>query len=375
MADNIPPVYPSATPTPHMESVPPPPPIRVTKPAGRGWKVFAILLLFLVVLLIAKDVVAFMFLARGGSAMQGGEGQALMESVVEDNGAAQKIALVDVDGIIMSGIGDSGHDMVVLIKEQLKQAAADRSVKAVLLKVDSPGGEVMASDAISAAIRDFQTNSGKPVICSMGGMAASGGYYVSAPCRWIVAHELTMTGSIGVIMHGYNFRQLMDKIGVRPEVYKSGKFKDMLSWDKSDAEITKEERDMIQALINQTYERFKDVVAQGRGAAADINKGKGRKLEKGWELYADGRILTGKDAFSYGFIDELGGFEDAVKRAKSIAGISNANLVRYEPPFNLSRLLRWLVKTEPPAVKVDLGIDVPRLQAGRLYFIAPSLWH
>lgn len=304
-----------------------------------------------------------------------GESQALIESVVEDNGAAQKIALVDVDGIIMSGIGDTGHDMVALIKEQLKQAAADRNVKAVLLKVDSPGGEVMASDAISVAIADFQKTSTKPVVCSMAGVAASGGYYVSAPCRWIVAHELTMTGSIGVIMHGYNFRQLMDKIGVRPEVYKSGKFKDMLSWDKSDAEISQEERQMIQALINETYERFKDVVARGRDTAAGKNKGKGRALEKGWEQYADGRILTGKDAFKYGFVDELGGFEDAVKRTKDIAGISEANLIQYEPPFNLGRLLKWFVKAEPPAVKVDLGIDIPRLQAGRLYFIAPIFWH
>mgnify|MGYP001545180448 CR=1 FL=1 len=96
--------------------------------------------------------------------------------------------------------------MVDIIKAQLDRAADDRRVKAVILKVDSPGGEVMASDEINKAIMHFQEDSRKAVICSMGSLAASGGYYISAPCRWIVANELTITGSIGVIMHGWNYR-------------------------------------------------------------------------------------------------------------------------------------------------------------------------
>ena len=127
--------------------------------------------------------------------------------------------------------------MVDVIQAQLDRAKDDKHVKAVILKVDSPGGEVMASDQINKAIVKFQEDSKKPVVCSMGSLAASGGYYISAPCRWIVADDLTITGSIGVIMHGYNYRGLMDKVGVLPMTFKSGKYKDMLSPDRSTNDI------------------------------------------------------------------------------------------------------------------------------------------
>src|SRR5262245_15714229 len=106
--------------------------------------------------------------------------------------------------------------MVEFIQDQFKFAARDSRFKAVLLKVDSPGGEVLASDDIYRAIQDFQKESGKPVVASMGSLAASGGYYVSAPCRWIVANELTITGSIGAIFHSFNYRGLMATAGLRP---------------------------------------------------------------------------------------------------------------------------------------------------------------
>src|SRR4029077_17430498 len=134
--------------------------------------------------------------------------------------------------------------------DQLKIVGRDHAVKAVLLKVDSPGGEVMASDDISRAISEFQDKYQKPVVAAMGSLAASGGYYVSAPCQWIVANELTMTGSIGVIMSTFNYRGLLDKVGVFPQVYKSGRFKDMLRGSKRPEEIEPEERQMIQAMID-----------------------------------------------------------------------------------------------------------------------------
>src|SRR6185369_6629249 len=150
------------------------------------------------------------------------------------------------------------------------------------------------------AIVKFQSETDKPVITSMGSLAASGGYYISAPTRWIVANELTITGSIGVIMHSLNYRGLMDKVGLRPEVYKSGKFKDMLSGSKKESEVTEEEKQMVQALVNETFEKFKSIVAQGRENANASNKSgkdKGRPLSKTWEDYADGRVLSGKEAF------------------------------------------------------------------------------
>ena len=220
---------------------------------------------------------------------------------------------------------------------------------------------------------EFQQGShGKPVVASMGSLAASGGYYVSAPCRWIVANDLTITGSIGVIMSSWNYRGLMDKVGLRPETFKSGKYKDMLSGSREPESITQEEREMIQALIDETYGKFKSVVAEGRGFARSKNKGKGRALSDNWADYADGRILSGTEAYKLGFVDELGAFDDAVKRARTIAGISNANLVEYQQRFDLSDIFRLFGQTEGKGVKVDLGLEMPRLQAGQLYFLSPT---
>jgi protease-4 len=304
-------------------------------------------------------------------------GSRLEEVSTEDNGASSKIALVEVDGIITSrALDQGGYNMVDVIKAQLKRAEEDDKVRAVILKVDSPGGEVLASDEISRAIAAFQTNlHGKPVVCSMGGLAASGGYYVSAPCRWIVANELTITGSIGVIMSMWNYRGLMDKVGVRPQTFKSGKYKDMLSGSREPDSITPEEREMVQSLIDETYGKFKSVVQTGRNRAQEKNRDKGRALSEDWADYADGRILSGTEAFKLGFVDELGTFDDAVKRAKSIAGISRANLIEYQQRFDISDLFRLFGKSESKVVKVDLGMDVPKLQAGQLYFLSPTFLH
>jgi len=304
-------------------------------------------------------------------------GPRLEEVSTEDNGASSKIAVVEIDGIITSrALDQGGYNMVDVIKAQLKRAEEDDKVKAVILKVDSPGGEVLASDEISRAIAAFQTKlRGKPVVCSMGGLAASGGYYVSAPCRWIVANDLTITGSIGVIMSMWNYRGLMDKVGVRPQTFKSGKYKDMLSGSREPDSITPEEREMVQSLIDETYGKFKSVVQTGRNRAQEKNRDKGRALSDDWADYADGRILSGTEAFKLGFVDELGTFDDAVKRAKSIVGISRANLIEYQQRFDISDLFRLFGKSESKVVKVDLGMDVPKLQAGQLYFLSPTFLH
>ena len=304
----------------------------------------------------------------------------LEETFIEDNDSTNKILVISVEGIITSQAFDrTGYDMVKLIREQLKRAEHEDEVKAVLLKVNSPGGEVLASDEINRALADFQLKSGKPVVAAMDGLAASGGYYVSVPCRWIVANELTITGSIGVIMHGYNYRGLMDKIGLRPEVYKSGKFKDMLSGDKKESEITQEERDMVQKLIDDTFAKFKSVVADGRDQARKKNRdnkeSKGRELSGNWTDYADGRVLSGKEAYELGFVDELGNFETAVKRARKLATIDRASLVEYQPIFDFSSFLRLFGKSDARTLKVDLGLDLPKLQAGQPYFLSPNYVH
>ncbi|MGZ4974142.1 MAG: signal peptide peptidase SppA [Limisphaerales bacterium] len=309
--------------------------------------------------------------------------QKVEEVVLEPSSSRNKIAVVEVEGIIMSAGERSALTMPEFIREQLKAAKADDDVKAVVLKINSPGGEVLAADEINAAIKDFQQTSSKPVIASMGTLAASGGYYVAAPCRWIVANELTITGSIGVIMHGYNYRGLMNKLGIKPDIFKSGKFKDMLSGDQEpdlnklsaeDRETRIEERKMVQDLIDETFNRFKEVVKSGRDTAEKRNHGKGKTLSENWADYADGRVFSGKQALELGFVDENGSFDAAVARAKQIAGITGgANLIEYRQPFDLGSLFHLFGKTEVPAMKVDLGINTPKLHAGQLYYIFPSV--
>jgi protease-4 len=354
---------------------PPPPPARAK---CVGWKIAALILLVLLVFSVIANVgqlasgvtrIATATRTRAG-------GPRLEEALVEDNESRNKIAVISIEGVISSEpIDGTGYNLVELVKAEFNLAEDDPRVKAVVLKVDSPGGEVLASDEIASIIRSFQKHARKPVIVSMGNLAASGGYYVSSPCRWIVANELSLTGSIGVIMSGLNYRGLLDKVGVQPNVYKSGKFKDMLSGTRNAAEIPPEERKMVQDLIDETYGKFKSVVAEGRTEAHKANGSKGRALADNWTDFADGRVMSGTEAYEHGLVDELGDFDDAVSSAMEIAGIQNANVVEYERTVVLADLLRMFGKTGAGPMKVDLGIDLPRLKAGQPYFLSPTYLH
>jgi protease-4 len=368
-----PPPLTSAPPVIASISLPPKPP-----KSGSGWKVLAIVLMVLFLLMIFGKIISAKLAPRIGHTEA--SDRKLEEVVLEHTNGNDKIAVVEISGVISGGqVDNTGMSLVEYVKEQFKSAAEDDDVKAVILKVNSPGGEVLASDEIYNVIRKFEENEGKPVVVSMGALAASGGYYISSACRWIVANELTLTGSIGVIMDGYNYRGLMDKVGVRPQVYKSGRFKDMLSperepdMDKLSAAEQKdrlEEDQMVQTLINDTFAKFKDVVKKGRGWAAKENTPGGAKLADNWEDFADGRVLEGKQALSLGFVDELGDFETAVRRAETLSGIKSASLIQYREPFDLGSVLaRVLGKTEVPAIKVDFGFNLPKLQAGLPYFM------
>lgn len=363
----------SNTPPPPLPPVIQPPTARAPKPRN-GWKVFA---LVLVVLVVLGGIGAFLLFAGSLARLQPSgraAGPRLEEVLVEDNGTPAKIALIELDGIITSQVVDpAGFNLTDVIKAQLKRAAEDSKVKAVVLKIDSPGGEVLASDEINKAVAEFQKKSGKPVVASMGNLAASGGYYVAVASRWIVANEMTLTGSIGVIMGTWNYRGLMDKVGIRPFTYKSGKFKDMLSGSREPDQIPPEEEDMVKGLINEVYGQFKSVVANGRVAAARANaqsgKDVGRSLSDEWEKYADGRIFSGAEAFTLGFVDELGNLDKATARARQIAGVQKANVVRYQRRMDLADLFRFFGKNEAGSVKVDLGVQMPKLNAGQLYFL------
>jgi protease-4 len=380
-------VPPPLTPPP---IITPPPPSKPRK--SWGWMIFAIILLVLLFISLFGNFTQFISRAFGSgfsrssfrTSMGREVGPRLEECLLKDNDARSKIAVVTVDGIITDNARDqAGNSMVDVIKAQLDRAKDDDRVKAVILKVDSPGGEVMASDEISKAIANFQTDDpvepgkpgkrGKPVVCSMGSLAASGGYYISVPSRWIVANEMTITGSIGVILHTWNYRGLMDKVGLAPVTYKSGLYKDMLSGERSTNEIPAEERVMVQGLIDETYQKFKDVVAGGRKYAHEKNKTEGHVLVNNWTNYADGRVLSGTQAFKYGFVDELGNFDVAVKTTKKIAGITRANLIEYRERYDISEFLRLFGQSGAAHdIKLDLGLEMPKLQAGQLYFLSPT---
>ena len=367
----------------------PPPPAKPRK--SRGWMIFAIILLVLLFISLFGYFTLFIRTLSSGfsrssfrTSMGREVGPRLEECLLKDNDARSKIAVVTVDGIITDNArNQAGNSMVDVIKAQLDRAKDDDRVKAVILKVDSPGGEVMASDEISKAIANFQTDDpvepgksgkrGKPVVCSMGSLAASGGYYISVPSRWIVANDLTITGSIGVILHTWNYRGLMDKVGLAPVTYKSGLYKDMLSGERSTNEIPAEERVMVQGLIDETYAKFTNVVCVGRSQAHKQNQKEGKVLATDWGKYADGRVLSGTQAFEYGFVDELGDFDKAVERTKDIAHIHKANLIEYRERYDISEFLRLFGQSGAAHdIKLDLGLEMPKLQAGQLYFLSPT---
>lgn len=208
----------------------------------------------------------------------------------------EKVAVLRVEGMIVNSRG--------VIKE-LKKYSRDSSVKAVVIRVDSPGGGVAASQEIFDEI--IKVKEKKKVVVSMGSVAASGGYYISSPADSIVANAGTLTGSIGVIMELPNFEGLMEKIGVKSQIIKSGRHKDIASAFRS---MTEEEKRILQALLDDVHDQFIQAVAESR----DMDYKEIKKL-------ADGRIFTGRKAKELGLVDELGNLEYAIKLAGKISGI------------------------------------------------------
>ena len=228
----------------------------------------------------------------------------------------EKVALVRVTGIIL--------DSTAVI-EELKGYSKDSSVKAIVLRVDSPGGGVAPSQEIYEEIVKIKEK--KKVVVSMGSVAASGGYYISAPADVIVANPGTLTGSIGVIMEIPNVSDLMEKIGVKTQVVKSGRHKDMASVFKS---LTPEDKEILQTVLDDVHDQFIEAVSEARGMEYEAV----RKL-------SDGRIFTGRMAKELGLVDELGNLEDAIMLAGKLAGIKGEpNVVYKEEEFSFIDILR-----------------------------------
>jgi protease-4 len=212
-----------------------------------------------------------------------------------------RIQVVKLYGVI-SDDGESGSFLssassIAYAKKKLRKAITNDHVKAILLRVNSPGGSIGMSQELYSAVQELRKK-GKPVVVSMGDVAASGGYYVSAPADRIFANAGTLTGSIGVIMHLMNWQETEKKIGFQPQVIKSGAFKDIGSPDRP---ITPEEKAMLQALIMDAYDQFVTAVADGR------------KIDKATvKTLADGRIYSGAQALQKKLVDELGGYDQAL---------------------------------------------------------------
>lgn len=296
--------------------------------------------------------------------------------VVDEPDSEDRVALISVEGVIL-GSGYGSANTVESLGTRLDAVASDPSVRAVVLEIDSPGGGAMASDEIAASIREFRETTGLPVVARLKSVAASGGYYIAAPCDWIVASDLTLTGSIGVILSSFNVRGLLDRVGVRPIIIKSGRFKDMLSAFKSPNEDFEEEVAMLQEVIDETYEKFKSVVREGRDEAYRNWSAEGaRALREDWETYADGRVFSGSTAREIGFVDELGSQEEAFVRAKELGDVDVADLVEYSRRarmVDLFSILSEKLERNTGALGPNWSSAFFSIEPGRLYFLYGTL--
>src|SRR4051812_13070828 len=271
-------------------------------------------------------------------------------------GTPDRIVLITLRGIISSSVpGSVGDSMVDDFRAALRQARDDDRVKAIVLEIDSPGGEVTASDQIYNAVVNARAR--KPVVVYMDTLAASGGYYISCGGKYLMANETTITGSIGVIIQTLNYEQLFNKIGLASVVFKSGKFKDILNGARP---MTPEEKTLIQDFVMKTYDKFLGVVSKERNIPAD-------RLRNG---IADGRIFSGRDALNNKLIDGLGQLEDAFNKARELGGVPGATIIKYGPPFSLSRVFRAF--GQGPDTKLQLELPkqlVPQLESGHAYYL------
>ncbi|MGA1790771.1 MAG: signal peptide peptidase SppA [bacterium] len=209
-----------------------------------------------------------------------------------------KIGLIKVEGVIVSSSS---------FIDQIKRVKDNDSLKALLIRIDSPGGAVTPSQEIYSEIKKFQKETKRKVVVSMANTAASGGYYIACPADRIMANPGTITGSIGVITILPNLKGLFEKVGYEEMVIKSGKYKDIGS---SSREMTKEEKEILQNMVDDIHEQFIDAVSESR----EIEKEKVKEI-------ADGRIFTGRQAREINLIDDLGTLEDAIMLAAELAGI------------------------------------------------------
>jgi protease-4 len=330
------------------------------------------LIFFLIFLLLASVAVNFLqFAARFGMVEPLDfevETPPRFREVLEQKGAAEsrdRIVRLDLEGLIASGaaedlFGGGGMDLES-IKRALRQASGDSAVKAIVLRIDSPGGEVTASDTLYHAVKEAATK--VPVVVYMDSMAASGGYYVSCGATRIIANETTLTGSIGVIIQSLNYSGTFGKIGMETMTFASGVFKDTLGGARP---MRDDERAYVQGLVMKMYDRFLAIVSEARKIDRET-------LKNG---IADGRVFTGGEALAKKLVDQVGYIEDAYAAARELGQAPNATVVRYHQRGSLRDLLGIFGSAQDARgrVKIDLSDRlVPRLEPGKMYLLPAHL--
>ncbi len=295
--------------------------------------------------------------------------RSLQAHVVEREGllAIKRIALIEVDGPIMnqrssSLLGPAGDNPVVLFREKLQRAAADDRVRGVVLRINSPGGGVTATDMMYAELRQFRRDTGKPVVAMLLDVAASGGYYLACGADEIIAQPTTVTGSIGVIMILPEVSGVMRKLGIATNTIKSGPMKDAGSpFRPMDAS----ERAAFQHIIDQMYDRFLTVVREGR---PKIPADELRSI-------ADGRVYFAEDAERLGLVDRLGAMPDAIAAAKARAGIADDDVVIVEYARPAEYRANYYARSGPETVNV-VNVELPAWLNGEapafLYLWSPG---
>jgi protease IV len=273
---------------------------------------------------------------------------------------SNKVAIIEIEGFISSAqaswfsIGTSVAD----VKEKLRMAEKDDNVVAVILRIDSPGGSVTASDLIYKEIVKFRKESSKPVVAAFMGQATSGGYYVGCGADEIIATRSCLTGSIGVIMKTYNLQGLHSKLGIKPITIKSGSLKDIGS---SSRPMTKEERAILQDLIDEMNAQFTKVVREGRG----------KKMEqKDFDFISTATIIKAKTALKHNLIDKIGDLDDAIARAKKLAKVKDAHVIQYRARRALNNNIYATTGFNAEAANDLLRIVMARFKPGFYYLPA-----
>lgn len=290
-----------------------PQPFQQPQPQGRGTSFYVAIFLFLLLLVSAGlNLVLMAFGLLGGAGAGGGasgvssaDGNYEIVRVGEDSGAEKLVLRIPVDGAIVeqqSPVMGAPGGIVTRIKTALRDAEQQESIAGVILDINSPGGGVTDSDYIFDAVQEYRSRSGKPVVAVLGDLAASGGYYVAAACDHIIARETTITGSIGVIMSSYQYGDALRELGIKPLTIKSSAtpYKDIMSPTR---EMTPDERQILQSIIDEMYEKFVAVVMEGRA---------GKMTEAEIRAAANGLIYSANQALERKLVDDIGDLDDAL---------------------------------------------------------------